>query len=137
MNLSRSSVLAFWANLSPSGAFVLEFHRQQEIFHGAPRNETIRRLKDGQGQLVCVPQVFRRPRQSSSRVELGGSHRIRKHNFDRYYASCLRIDFNSRWRFPVVFGYAILSSSNASITILETINRAFSLSSAGTMYQGA
>ena len=57
--------------------------------------------------------------------------------FQRYLTSSLRIDFNSRRRFAVVFGYAILSSLSVSRTIWETINRAFSLSSAGTTYQGA
>ncbi len=51
--------------------------------------------------------------------------------------SRLRIDLNSRRRFAVVLGYAILSSLSASRTIWETTNRAFSLSSAGTTYQGA
>jgi hypothetical protein len=54
-----------------------------------------------------------------------------------YFVSSLRIDFNSRQRFAVVLGYAIFSPLNASRTIWETINRAFSLSSAGTTYQGA
>ena len=54
-----------------------------------------------------------------------------------HFASVLRIDSNSRRRFALVFGYAILSSSNVSRTIWDTIRRAFSLSSAGTTYQGA
>jgi hypothetical protein len=37
----------------------------------------------------------------------------------------------------VVLGYAILSSPAHPSTICETISRAFSLSSAGTTYQGA
>src|SRR5664279_1422880 len=57
------------------------------------------------------------------------------HSF--YLQSCLRIDFNSLRRFGVVLGYAIFSSLNTSRIILETINLAFSLSSAGTTYQGA
>ena len=54
-----------------------------------------------------------------------------------YFASSLRIDFNSPDRFGVVLGYVSLSSLNVSRTIWETTNRAFSLSSAGTTYQGA
>jgi hypothetical protein len=54
-----------------------------------------------------------------------------------YFASSLRIDFNSPRRFSVDFGYAILSSLSVSRTIWETIKRALSLSSAGTTYQGA
>ena len=57
--------------------------------------------------------------------------------FELHFDSCLRIDFNSRQRFGVVLGYAILSALNVSRRIWETINRAFSLSSAGTTYQGA
>ena len=54
-----------------------------------------------------------------------------------YFVSSLRIDFNS-WRlFGVVLGYAIFRSLSVSRTIRETIKRAFSLSSAGTTYQGA
>lgn len=41
----------------------------------------------------------------------------------------LRINLHSCRRFAVVFGYAIFSSLNASMTICETINLAFSLSS--------
>jgi hypothetical protein len=50
----------------------------------------------------------------------------------RYFVSSLRIDFNSCRRFAVVLGYAIFSPLSVSRTIWETINRAFSLSSAGT-----
>lgn len=51
--------------------------------------------------------------------------------------SSLRMAFNSCRRFSVVLGYAIFSSLSVSRTIWETISRAFSLSSAGTAYQGA
>src|ERR1022692_4353816 len=70
------------------------------------------------------------------RVRLGSARQTRGHNSKYYFASNLRIEFNSRRRFAVVLGYAILSSLSASRTIWETINRAFSLSSAGTTYQG-
>jgi len=52
-------------------------------------------------------------------------------------SSDLAIVFSSRLRAAVVAGYAIFSPSSASRTIRETIRRASSLSSAGTMYQGA
>ena len=52
-------------------------------------------------------------------------------------SAALRIAFNScRW-LALILGYVILSSLNASRIIWETINRAFSLSSAGMTYQGA
>jgi hypothetical protein len=54
-----------------------------------------------------------------------------------YLVSTLRIAFNSSMRFAVVLGYAIFRPLNVSRTIWETIKRAFSLSSAGTAYQGA
>ena len=54
-----------------------------------------------------------------------------------HFASRVRINCNSRWRFASVLGKLILSPSSVSRTIRDTINRAFSLSSAGTTYQGA
>jgi thioredoxin 2 len=54
-----------------------------------------------------------------------------------YFANCLRMDCSSARCLAVVLGYAIFSSLSASRTIAETIRRAFSLSSAGTAYQGA
>src|SRR5271156_7182268 len=62
--------------------------------------------------------------------------RWRGHNSTSYFVSSLRIDFNSCRRFGVVFGYVILRSPSESKTIWETIKRAFSLSSAGTNFQG-
>src|SRR5439155_20554685 len=53
-----------------------------------------------------------------------------------HFVSRLRIESNSRRRLALVSGKAILSPSNVSRTIWDTINRAFSLSSAGTTYQG-
>lgn len=44
---------------------------------------------------------------------------------------------NSCRRFPVIFGYAILRSLSVSRTMRDTISRVFTLSSAGTEYQGA
>ena len=54
-----------------------------------------------------------------------------------YLTSNLRMAFNSCRRFAVVLGYARFNSLSLSRTICETINRTFSLSSAGTTYQGA
>ena len=46
------------------------------------------------------------------------------------------MDFSSRRCFAVVLGYDIFSPLSVSRTIWETTNRACSLSSAGTTYQG-
>lgn len=54
-----------------------------------------------------------------------------------YFESSLRINLNSRLRFFVGLGYESLSLRNCSMRILETISLAFSLSSAGIIYQGA
>ena len=53
-----------------------------------------------------------------------------------HLASCLRIDSSSLRRALLVSGYANCIFSKVSRTIRETIKRAFSLSSAGTTYQG-
>src|ERR1022692_1695871 len=53
------------------------------------------------------------------RVRLGSARQTRGHNSKYYFASNLRIEFNSRRRFAVVLGYAILSSLSASRTIWE------------------
>ena len=54
-----------------------------------------------------------------------------------HFASRLRMARSSFRRFASDLGYAIRRSLSASRTIWDTINRAFSLSSAGTTYQGA
>ena len=53
------------------------------------------------------------------------------------FQSSSRMDFNSRRRFAVVLGYAILNPLSVSRTMRETIKRAFSLSSAGITNHGA
>ena len=55
----------------------------------------------------------------------------------RYSASCLRMDCSSRRRCALGLGYAIFIFLNVSTMIWDVIRRAFSLSSAGTTYQGA
>ena len=59
------------------------------------------------------------------------------HSVTNHFTNSLRIDCSSRRRLAVVLGYASLRPLRASRTIPETIKRAFSLSSAGTAYQGA
>jgi hypothetical protein len=52
-----------------------------------------------------------------------------------HFVSRLRIDCNSCQRLAFVLGQVILSPSNESRTIWDTISQAFCLSSAGTTYQ--
>ena len=66
---------------------------------------------------------------------------LSSHVISSYIVFCLqrslRMDFNSRRRFALIFGYSIFRSPNVSRMIWETINRAFSLSSVGTTCQRA
>ncbi len=73
----------------------------------------------------------------ASNYRIIGSVRRTRKSFKSYFASSLRMDCNSSRRFAVVLGLAIFNSLSPSRTMRETINRAFSLSSAGTTNQGA
>src|SRR5208282_5197306 len=86
----------------------------------------------GQGDAVLdgLPSEFRPVR----RYQDVGIHRSL---LGSHFASRSRIDSNSCRRSVLVVGLVISSPSSVSRTIRETISRAFSLSSAGTTYQGA
>ena len=106
---------------------------------GSRRRSTLRRVPRHSGPSGRPPPArpaWRKEGTAASSTPLSGAMRGGG-AAGRYFANSLRMDSNSRRRLGVVLGYAIFSPLSPSRTIRETINRALSLSSAGTMYQGA
>ena len=92
------------------------------------RDDLIRGWRHDAVSRLCHRRMIRTPRPSGPAMNM-------------WTSASLRVVFVSlsipAGASAVVLGYAILRSSSALRTIWETIKRAFSLSSAGTTYQGA